>query len=47
MNIYHIERDLNKTLTEQKRELEKQYNGFVYLSSDGKKIHFIAEEERK
>lgn len=47
MRIYHIDRDTNKTLAEQKRELEEQYKGFVYLSSDGTKIHFIAEEERK
>ena len=47
MKIYHIDRDFSKTLTEQKKELEKQYNGFVYLHSDGQKIHFIAEEEQK
>ena len=47
MKIYHIDRDLNKPLAQQKKELEKQYNGFHYLYSDGKKIHFAAEEERK
>ena len=47
MKVYHIDRDLNKTLSEQKKELEKQYKDFRYLNSDGKKIHFIAEEERK
>ena len=43
MKIYHVDRDLNKTLNEQKKELAKQYDGFIYLSSDGMKIHFMAE----
>ena len=47
MKIYHIERDLNKPLAQQKKELAKQYKGFIYLSSDGMKVHFMAEEERK
>jgi hypothetical protein len=47
MKVYHIDRDPNKTLTEQKKELEKQYKDFLYLHSDGQKIHFIAEEEQK
>ena len=47
MKIYHIDRDFSKTLAEQKKELEKQYKGFQYLHSDGKKIHFMAEEEVK
>lgn len=40
--IYHVERDLNKTLANQKKELEKMYSGFVYLFSDGRYIHFMA-----
>ena len=47
MKIYHIDRDLNKPLNEQKKELAKQYKGFIYLYSDGMKIHFMAEEEQK
>lgn len=40
--IYHVERDKSKTLKQQKAELEKVYTGFVYLWSDGRQIHFIA-----
>lgn len=42
MKIYHIERDLSKTLKQQKAELERQYSGFSYLWSDGRHVHFIA-----
>ena len=42
MKVYHIERDFNKSLSQQKKELEKQYEGFQYLHCDGRKIHFIA-----
>ena len=42
MKVYHIDRDFNKTLSQQKRELEKQYVNFHYLHSDGRKIHFMA-----
>lgn len=42
MNIYHVERDLSKTLKQQKKELEREYSEFVYLWSDGRHIHFIA-----
>ena len=43
MKVYHIERDFNKTLSQQKKELERQYKNFQYLHCDGRKIHFIAE----
>lgn len=43
MKIYHLDRDHTKTLAQQKKELEKQYTNFHYLSSDGKKIHFMAD----
>ena len=43
MNIYHIERNFDKTLSQQKKELEKQYVNFQYLWSDGRKIHFMAD----
>ena len=43
MKIYHIDRDFNKTLKQQKRELAKQYKNFEYMFSDGRKIHFMAE----
>ena len=43
MKIYHIDRDYNLTLKEQKKKLAKEYPGFYYLFSDGKKIHFMAE----
>lgn len=43
MKIYHIERDFDKTLKKQVEELEKQYQNFRYLHSDGRKIHFMAD----
>lgn len=43
MKIYHIDRDFNKTLAEQKKELAEQYKGFTYLTSNGRKVTFIAE----
>ena len=43
MKVYHVERDFNKSLSKQKKELEKQYKNFHYLNSDGRKIHFIAD----
>ena len=43
MKIYHIDRDFNKTLAQQKKDLAKQYKKFKYMFSDGRKIHFIAE----
>lgn len=45
MKIYHVDRDLNKTLEEQKKELKSQYNDFEYLFADNaypRKIHFMA-----
>lgn len=46
MRIYHIERDYNLTLKEQKKQLAEKYAGFNYLFSDGRKLHFMAEGER-
>lgn len=43
MKIYHVERDFSKTLSEQKEELKKKHKNFQYLTSNGKKITFIAE----
>lgn len=43
MKIYHVDRDFSKTLSQQKKEIEKQYTNFQYLWSDGRKIHFMAD----
>lgn len=43
MEIYHIPRDYNKTLEQQKKELKSQYTNFQYLMTDRNKIHFMAE----
>ena len=43
MKIYHIERDYNISLKEQKKQLEREYKGFQYLYADRGKMHFIAE----
>lgn len=43
MKIYHIDRDYNISLKEQKKQLEREYKGFQYLFADRDKIHFIAE----
>ena len=43
LKIYHVDRDFSKPLSQQKRELKAKYNGFTYLFSDGRQIHFIAE----
>ena len=40
--IFHVKRDRNMTLKEQKKQLEKDYINFEYLFSDGRKVHFIA-----
>lgn len=45
MKVYHIPRDLSKSLEQQKRELKSQYKNFNYFASDGQKIHFMTEEE--
>lgn len=46
--IFHIDRDLDKPLEKQKEELKAAYpDGFEYLWSDGRKIHFIAEEKQE
>lgn len=45
MKVYHVPRDLSKSLEQQKRELKSQYKNFNYFASDGQKIHFMAEEE--
>lgn len=42
MKIYHIDRDFTKTLTQQKKEILKQYTNVQYISSDGRKVHIIA-----
>lgn len=46
MKIFHIDRDYNKTLEQQKKELKSQYLDFKYLWTDGAhgdaKIHFMA-----
>lgn len=47
MKVYHIERDYKKTLNQQKKELAKAYTNFNYLWSDGKKIHFAAEDKKQ
>ena len=51
MKIFHIDRDYNKTLEQQKKELKAQYKGFQYLWADGatgnSKIHFMAEEKKE
>ena len=47
LTIYHIDRDLNKTLEQQKKELKKEYGSkghYEYLFSDGRKIHIMAEK---
>jgi hypothetical protein len=43
MRIYHIDRDYNISLKEQKKQLEREYKDFQYLYADRGKIHFIAE----
>lgn len=48
LKIYHIDRDLNKTLEQQKKELKKEYSRtghYEYLFSDGKKIHIMVEKD--
>lgn len=51
MKIFHIDRDYNKTLEQQKKELKSQYKNFQYLWTDRAighvKIHFMAEEQEK
>lgn len=51
MKIFHVDRDYNKTLEQQKKELKEQYTNFQYLFADGAtgnaKIHFIAEERKE
>ena len=42
MKIYHIDRDYNISLKEQKKQLESLYIDFQYLFSDRNKIHYIA-----
>ena len=46
--FYHIERDCNKTLAQQKKELMAQYKNFEYMWTDSagmnRKIHFFADE---
>ena len=44
MKIYHIDRNFGMTLEEQKKNLKKQHRGFKYLFSDGRKVHFMAED---
>lgn len=47
MKIFHIDRDYNKTLEQQKKELKSQYLNFQYLWTDNAtgnaKIHFMSE----
>ncbi len=43
MKIYHIERDLQKKLEVQKKELKRKYKNFCYMFSDGRHIHFMAD----
>lgn len=51
MKIFHIDRDYNKTLEQQKKELKSQYLDFKYLWTDGAhgdaKIHFMAEGKKE
>lgn len=47
MKCYHIERELGTTINSQTRKLAKEYKGFQYLFSDGKQIHFIAEDKEE
>lgn len=46
MKIYHVTRDLGKSLRSQKRELAAMYKGFIYIGSNGRQIDFIAEGRR-
>ena len=43
MKIYHIERDTNKSLNEQKKEIMKQYKNVVLIQSDGRKVTIFAD----
>lgn len=45
--IFHVKRDLSKSLKQQKRELSEAYDNFYYIGSDGRQIDFIADEKRK
>lgn len=40
--IFHVDRNKDITLKEQKKQLEKDYINFEYLFSDGRKVHFVA-----
>lgn len=43
MKIYHIERDYNKPLSQQKKELAKEYTNFNYLYTYSHIVTFIAD----
>lgn len=47
--VFHIDRDYDKSLEQQKKELKSKYSNFEYLWTDkahgNAKIHFIADEE--
>ena len=47
MLIEHVERDYNKPLEQQKKELEREYKDLTYLFSDGQKIHFATSGKKE
>ena len=47
MKIFHVDRELDKPLEQQKKELEAQYKDFYYFHSDGRQIHFMSSGKKE